>query len=328
MGSDHAGVVATKPRPPLPIVLAAYLRKYLGLDMALKTICYAMRLRMVWSADAAHRDWLQILVLNIVDCRMLCNSMKHIFTFISAYRAARTPLKNTEFQTLVAKLCTVLSFFFRTFEQLFGDLGYLQKNVFGHWSRDYLSRNYKKYKTFALVCNAILEAMKLYPSFRRVVAPVIGESERRLRHLRTFSSDTNQAAFFADAKGVAWTPVVNGASRFFPGWKSPLASPPPDPLTVAAAAGAGNAFTVVAPRRQAEAALTPSIAERMQDPTLRSALFLTRNVADIIVYGQWVSWYNPPKTLEYCCGILSGALGVFIVWADTEAELRDCRSKE
>lgn len=58
-------------------------------------------------------------------------------------------------------------------------------------------------------------------------------------------------------------------------------------------------------------------------PQVRSALFLLRNIADIIVYSQWISWYNPPKTLEYSCGLLSGTLGVLLVWCDTYADATD-----
>lgn len=49
-----------------------------------------------------------------------------------------------------------------------------------------------------------------------------------------------------------------------------------------------------------------------------SALFLTRNICDCIVYYQWMESYRPNKTLEYLCGTFSGVVGVWLVWRDTK----------
>jgi hypothetical protein len=63
--------------------------------------------------------------------------------------------------------------------------------------------------------------------------------------------------------------------------------------------------------------------ERKAEAELRrSYIFLVRNVCDLIVYMQWVPWYRPPKTLEFACGMASGAMGVYIVWVDAEADLQ------
>lgn len=47
-----------------------------------------------------------------------------------------------------------------------------------------------------------------------------------------------------------------------------------------------------------------------------SAVFLFRNICDMIVYFQWIESYRPNKHLEYICGFFSGLIGVYIVWKD------------
>jgi hypothetical protein len=50
-----------------------------------------------------------------------------------------------------------------------------------------------------------------------------------------------------------------------------------------------------------------------------SILFLMRNIADMIVYYQWIESYKANKNVEYLCGFFSGAVGVWLVWKDSKA---------
>ncbi|KEG12678.1 hypothetical protein DQ04_01521050 [Trypanosoma grayi] len=51
------------------------------------------------------------------------------------------------------------------------------------------------------------------------------------------------------------------------------------------------------------------------------ALFISiaRYVCDMLVYYQWLPWYNPYKTFQYVCGSTAGILGIYVVWNDTQA---------
>lgn len=51
----------------------------------------------------------------------------------------------------------------------------------------------------------------------------------------------------------------------------------------------------------------------------RCFIFFLRNLCDMVVYFQWVTWYKPPPKLQYLCGFFSGAVGVKLVWEDTSA---------
>ena len=62
-----------------------------------------------------------------------------------------------------------------------------------------------------------------------------------------------------------------------------------------------------------------TVLDELHNDLVRSHLFLLRNVCDMIVYFQWIESYRPYKTLEYICGIISGGLGVYLVWADVGA---------
>ncbi|CUG94230.1 Hypothetical protein, putative [Bodo saltans] len=50
-----------------------------------------------------------------------------------------------------------------------------------------------------------------------------------------------------------------------------------------------------------------------------SVLFLLRNIADMIVYYQWIESYKANKNVEYLCGFFSGAVGVWLVLRDSIA---------
>ncbi|CBH15931.1 hypothetical protein, conserved [Trypanosoma brucei gambiense DAL972] len=48
----------------------------------------------------------------------------------------------------------------------------------------------------------------------------------------------------------------------------------------------------------------------------RKVISIMRCLLDMCMYYQWVPWYNPYKTLQYCCVTASGFLGVYSGWGD------------
>ncbi|KAK7202262.1 hypothetical protein NESM_000297200 [Novymonas esmeraldas] len=42
-----------------------------------------------------------------------------------------------------------------------------------------------------------------------------------------------------------------------------------------------------------------------------------RTLCDMYVYYKWIPAYQPIKTLEFSCGLVSGIIGVWLVWKDT-----------
>ncbi|EPY31113.1 hypothetical protein STCU_03616 [Strigomonas culicis] len=45
-------------------------------------------------------------------------------------------------------------------------------------------------------------------------------------------------------------------------------------------------------------------------------LMTLRTICDMYVYYKWIPRYTPIPTLEYICGMISGMIGVFMVWSD------------
>jgi hypothetical protein len=148
-------------RTPLPnnIALERYLSKAVGRDMALKTIVYCLRLATVYTNpnDKERSDMLQTLILNIIDSRMLGNQWKYMGTF----RGTVQSFLNIGATEILPWMFATLTLFFRTFEQLFGDLGYMQKNWISSWSRVRISWHYKFWKSMSLTCSAIVELIKI-----------------------------------------------------------------------------------------------------------------------------------------------------------------------
>jgi hypothetical protein len=341
IGNASIARASPRPTPSMVDLLDLYRRKYLGIDMVLKTLCYGLRMRMHYAAedDKARRDFLVTLIDRIIECRMLCNSVKEPGTAKCAIVAFRGVVaagpRTTTFQRAVA-LLTTMSFGFRFFEQCFGDLGFTQKVIMQHWDRYYLSNKYKMFKTFSLICCALLELNKLRApvlkaiakwSKRREAASRLSRNQKALDsgHIRRLSScndlakdgavdaaDNGSAAAQETASiitsPVAGTPTATPVVRDPTGRGfSPVAAPmgPPEPLSPMLPPPADNQYDLVGLTRL---------------PHVRSALFFIRNIADLIVYSQWIESYRPWKPLEYGCGMVSGGLGVLIVWADTVAD--------
>jgi hypothetical protein len=291
-------------------LLEVYQRKYLGIDMVMKAICYGMRLAVLYVHDAKTKEILETNILNIVDCRMLCNSLKHFGTARNAKTALDAALLETSTTKQIVGMLTVGSFAFRVFEQIFGDLGYLQKNWFSEWSRYGISKRYKMFKTCSLICCALLELHKLRPQLLRLLHVLLnqlritrGLIRNRLRHGSSSDMPIDRLDT-VETSSVVGSPIT----------LSPRRSP-------AVAGDSGFDTPTVPQQQQQQQPSCFSIVEYTRRPEVRSSLFLTRNIADLIVYLTWIEQYNPNKTLVNACGVLSGLLGVLIVWCDNKAEL-------
>jgi len=144
---------------PVNIALEKYLSKTVGRDMALKTIVYALRLVTVYTHpnNKEQLEFLQTLILNIVDSRMLANHWKYIGTFSGTVQSY-FQLGSTE---VLSWMFSTLTLFFRTLEQIFGDLGYMQKNWMSAWNRARISWHYKFWKSMSLTCSALVELIKI-----------------------------------------------------------------------------------------------------------------------------------------------------------------------
>lgn len=240
-------------RMPLTEKIQVYLSKCVGVDMTFKTIVYILRMLTLYTgtADKAWQAKLQTLILNIIDCRMLSNHWKYIPTF----RQCLSTFSHREKLPFYPWLLTALSFFFRTFEQFAGDISYMQKNVFNHWSRARISWHYKFNKSISLTCCLIVELLKIQQLRKKIVI----------------------------------------RNRF----ESPTVSP------------TGSMSD--------QATFPCESVEELRSQLRRSVIFLVRNICDMIVYFQWIEWYRPYKTLEFTCGLISGSLGMYLVWGDIGA---------
>jgi len=333
-----------RPDPTTVAILDQYRRKYLGIDMVLKTLCYALRMRLHYTpeSDKAQRDYVATLIDRIIECRMLCNSVKEPGTAKSAIVALTKALGHdqprTSFQRAIGVL-TAMSFGFRVFEQLFGDLGFTQKIVMQHWDRYYLSNKYKMFKTFSLLCCALLEINKLRGPIRKWLARWAKQRAAALQRQRNEEAlgrgEMPRASSCADLKREGNSPVNGGDGM--EETASVITSPVPGtPTASPTMPSTGNfaldrtitASTVLSepasphmgPAPGDEVAAAWDLVGLTRQPHVRSAIFLTRNIADLIVYSQWIDAWRPWKPLEYGCGMVSGGLGVLIVYLDTLAD--------
>ena len=159
MTSSYVGSPTGRTALPVSIALERYLSKAVGRDMMLKTIVYFLRLATVYT-NPNSKDQLEVLqnlILNIVDSRMLGNQWKYIGTG----RGTAVSFLSRGATEVLPWLFATLTLFFRSFEQLFGDLGYAQKNWMSQWSRARLSWHYKFWKSMSLTCSAIAELIKI-----------------------------------------------------------------------------------------------------------------------------------------------------------------------
>ena len=326
-------------------VFDSYRGKYVGIDMILKAICYFLRLRNAWTPDDAVRAERAKLVGSIVDCRMLCNSMKHFATLKQGVRAWEKTGKARPEMPLSIRLLTVFSYLFRVVEQVFSDLGYLQKHWFSQWSRVFLSTNYKRWKSFSLVCCAIVEVSRIRATAAKLLElPSLEPSPERERkgippvssmmQLASPASRHNTSPFPDGVTPPSASPVdattpspdtppgsgcrspvtearedfpVRGHKTNYPG--SPYWAPP----------GVGGTRHL---RRPSAVDLAEREEQRAELRTAlrRSCMFLVRNLCDLVVYLVWLSWWRPWATIESVCGMASGLLGAILVWEVTVAE--------
>lgn len=335
-------MVPTAPLPPpVPPTAASqrdpvatfvkYTQKSVGVDMALKTVCYVFRLYGLRSP--AHQQLSEPIVSSIIECRMLGNIWKHFGT-------ARQILPAIEAggATGYAGLALIngLSVLMRTWEQTASDAGVLQRYIIQSWSRQRLSKAYKFAKSISLTCVAVVELCRMLihtSNNRRGGRRLGGAGEDVQPRSRNASCEGRRREDVADVPTVGCTagsphshspmvgstPVIDdrrrqhstcaGSDEF----AFPLAAQPPSSARssrLVAAAGSGPSAVVDEDGGDAAAAAVKRAA------FVKAALIFIRAVADMVVYYQWVDSYRPPKGLEYTCGLVSGALGVYLVASD------------
>lgn len=209
--------------------LISYQQKGVGVDMALKSILGIFRLAMLYSKNAMTKSVYTKIVDVIIECRMLTNFGRSGFTLYQL----NNQMKKSNYIVKAQYIFTYLSYFFRIFEQLSGDLGYMQKVVFRTWSRATLSFYYRFFKSLSLTCALLVELCR---------SPMV---EHRLREATT-----------------------------------------PQEMCIA--------------RRELAV----------------SRVLIVRNLCDMYVYYKWLPNYTPIRTIEYICGMISGMIGVWLVWSD------------
>ncbi|ORC85577.1 uncharacterized protein TM35_000341890 [Trypanosoma theileri] len=207
----------------------AYVKKGTGIDIALKAMLGMSRLVSIHGSCEETRENYAQFARAVVNCRMLINHFRYLTSFMNAvdvYKKREGPV--------LPWLLLIGSFFFRSLEQVFGDLNYYQMVCMHHWNRTRLSLGYWFFKSLSLTCGFLHELLRM---------------------------------------------------------KSALTSPQWKKRT---------------PKERSEFLKAEIIS-------------LTRYICDMIVYYQWVPWYNPNKTLQYFCGALCGSLGSYTFWKETQA---------
>lgn len=148
------------PRFDLLDKLCVFQSKGFAVDMCMKSVVYLARLLnvLVGKHDLELRDRLETLVLSIIDFRMLVNAWRYVNTFKCF---VETMLHRNEYPPSMV-LCMALMFWFRTFEQIWGDLGYLQKNAIPSLRRERTSWHFKFNKSISLTFAACLEMLRIF----------------------------------------------------------------------------------------------------------------------------------------------------------------------
>ncbi|CCW63246.1 unnamed protein product [Phytomonas sp. EM1] len=154
---------------------SAYQSKGVGVDMSIKSVLGIIRLLGLYSKDAIWKQRYDKMSDVMVECRMLCNFGRMWITmrqFLQTYRLRGR-------MGAVYNLFLCLSHLFRIPEQGFGDLSYLQKVIFHHWSRQRLSFFYRFFKSLSLSCCFISEI-----AHRRSIRKKIAESTTSKERVR------------------------------------------------------------------------------------------------------------------------------------------------
>ncbi|CCW70047.1 unnamed protein product [Phytomonas sp. Hart1] len=161
---------------PLLEAVSAYQTKGVGVDMSIKSVLGIIRLLGLYSKDTVLKQQYEQMADVMVECRMLCNFARMWITMRQLLQTYRLRCRMGAIYNLF--LC--LSHLFRIPEQGFGDLSYLQKVVFHHWSRQRLSFFYRFFKSFSLSCCLIAEI-----AHHRSIQQQISETtnpEKRIRY--------------------------------------------------------------------------------------------------------------------------------------------------
>lgn len=142
--------------------------------MALKCFLNVFRLLSHFSTDLEERKNFYAVVDTILEARMIGNFGKPSLTFYQAVKKYTEYLnlrdehsKGGLSSSLCAQAC-LASALFRTLEQFFGDLGFLQKVVFYQWSRQTMSFYFAFFKSFSITCSLLVEAIN-YIRLRKTV---------------------------------------------------------------------------------------------------------------------------------------------------------------
>lgn len=151
---------------PLLETIIAYQSRSVGVDMILKCFLNIFRLLEHFSASAEGKAKFLHVTDVILESRMLGNFGKPVLTFqqgLQKYKSYKKYCSTCTSSDWRANLCANTCFssaFFRTLEQFFGDLGFLQKVVVHKWSRQKLSFLFAFFKSFSITLALISEIVK------------------------------------------------------------------------------------------------------------------------------------------------------------------------
>lgn len=146
---------------PAPVKMQAFLAKAVGVDMMWKTFAWGIRLAatQIRTNDNVFQFQMMEHVNHIIDFRILANHWKYIATFKS-FVTAVTCRNCKDCRSSVVWILTVLSFWFRTLEQLSGDVGFFGRYAFG-WERKRTSWHYRFNKSLSLTMCFLIECFKI-----------------------------------------------------------------------------------------------------------------------------------------------------------------------
>lgn len=141
---------------PLLDTIIEYRARSVGVDMVLKCFLNVFRLLGHCSTSTENQEKFLHVTDVILETRMLGNFGKPVLTFYQGLQKYKNHWKSCSACTdskWGTNLCAILCFsssLFRTLEQFFGDLGFLQKVVVHQWSRKKLSFLFAFFKSFSI----------------------------------------------------------------------------------------------------------------------------------------------------------------------------------
>lgn len=258
--------------------MTRYQQKAVGVDMNCKAFVYTLRL--IVSLNPQNKDLcdrLNLAVGTITEGRMLANQWKYFQTgkqFVTTLgQRKKMPTSLWFFSTM--------AFLMRTLEQLWGDAGLVCTRWRHDWNRAAISRGYKFFKSWGLLCSAICEVIKMMAL------------RRRIRYIKGASTNTGVSS------PTSKTPILTSK---FALTDKPVAS--------------AEQEEEIDEQAKSSYEVTLEIAEARSQMT-EHALLVLRNICDMIIYFQWIESYNPNKTLQALCGMYSGFFGIYLVWKGT-----------